>query len=221
MRALLLLAVGAGCGGHPTAADAGCTPSILYLNRNGGMYDHGAFDSAAHNESVLLDGPRTLPAWPRDDQEWGLMTSCIRDGLSSFPITITEQDPGAGPHVEIVFTTAYWGTPAAETMVVPASCLPEHELEFVFSDSLPPTYSRPCQMALIGYAEMTANLSPGDDCKDILNLGMDCVPQRAFLDETATCVDGNNQPIACRCGGTTEDPYAALAAAHPACHRAR
>ncbi|MBV8760595.1 MAG: hypothetical protein JO257_25105 [Deltaproteobacteria bacterium] len=217
MRALCLLAVSAGCGSHPPPADAGCTPSILYLNRNGGMYDHGTFDSPARNQSVLLDGPRTLPAWPRDQQEWDLMTACIRSGLAPFAVTVTEQEPQTPLYVEIVFTTAYWGQPAAETMVVPASCLPEHALEFVFSDSLPPTYSRPCQMALIGYAEMTADLSPGDDCKDILNLGMDCVPERMFLDEMATCVDDFGQPTACRCGGTTENPYQTLAAAHPAC----
>ena len=180
------------------------------------MYDQGRFDNAALHQSVLLDGPRTLPPWPRDPQEWNLMTACIRSGLASFPVNVTEQDPGMTPHVEIVFTTAYWGQPAAQTMVVPASCT-AHQLEFVFSDALPPTYSRPCQMALIGYAEMTANLSTGDDCKDILNLGMDCVPERMFLDETATCVDDFGQPTTCRCGGTTENPYQALAAAHPAC----
>lgn len=217
MRALLLVSLAAGCGGSHASSDAACAPSILYLNRNGGMYTHGNFDDASHNESVLLDGARTLPGWPRDDQEWGLMTDCIRSGLSSFAVTVTEQDPSPMSHVEIVFTTAYWGTPSAETMIIPASCRTDHQLEFVFSDSLPPTYARPCQMALIGYAEMTANLSPGDDCKDILNLGMDCVPQREFLDETATCVDENNQPVACRCGGTTENPYQALSAAHSAC----
>lgn len=215
MRALLVLAVG--CGSSSAPADTECVPSLLYLNRDGGTYDHGRLDNAALNQSVLLDGPRALPPWPRDQQEWDLTTGCIRSGLAPFAVTVTEQDPGMTPHVEIVFTTAYWGQPAAQTMVVPASCRTDHQLEFVFSDSLPPTYSRPCQMALIGYAEMTANLSPGDDCKDILNLGMDCVPDRMFLDETATCVDEHNQPIACRCGGTTENPYQAMAGAHPAC----
>ena len=214
MRAVLLLV--AACGHSGGSSDAACQPSLLFLDRAGGDYDHGSFDSAAQNRSVLLDGPRTLPAWPRDDAEWATMVSCIRDGLSSFPIEITEADPGTTPHVEIVFTTAYWGDPAIN-MVVPASCNPGHQLEFVFSDALPPTYSRPCQMALIGYAEMTANLSPGDDCRDILNLGMDCAPTRAFLDETSTCVDTSNQPIPCRCGGMTQNVYQALAAAHPAC----
>jgi len=215
MRALVLVAI-AGCGHSRGAPDAACQPSILFLDRAGGDYDHGRIDSAALDQSVLLDGPRTLPPWPRDDAEWSVMVSCIRDGLSSFPIEVTETGPGTTPHVEIVFTTVYWGDPATN-MVVPASCVPGHQLEFVFSDALPPTYSRPCQMALIGYAEMTANLSPGDDCKDILNLGMDCAPVRAFLDETSSCVDTSNQPIPCRCGGTTQNIYQALAAAHPAC----
>ncbi len=215
MRAVALLALAA-CGHSGGSSDAACQRSILFLDRAGGAYDHGSFDSAAENLSVLLDGPRTLPPYPRDDAEWATTVSCIRDALTPLPIEVTETDPGTTPHVEIVFTTTYWGDPATN-MVIPASCNPGHQIEFVFSDGLPPTYSRPCQMALLGYAEMTANLSPGDDCKDIVNLAMDCAPVRAFLDETSTCVDTSNQPVACRCGGTTQNVYQALAAAHPAC----
>lgn len=214
MRQLLVLL--AACGGGHGSPDAACQPSVLYLDRDGGAYDHGAFDSAALNQSVLLDGPRTLPPWPRDDLAWSQMTGCIRDALAPFPITVTETDPGMAPHVEIVFTTVYWGDPAMN-LVVPASCNPGHQIEFVFSDALPPTYARPCQMALLGFAEMTANLSPGDHCEDIVNLATDCAPLRSFVDAPATCVDSSNQPVACRCGGTTENTYQALLAAHPAC----
>lgn len=217
MRALLLLAVGVGCSGPDTTVDAACTPSLLFLNRAGGDYDRGGFDDAPANLSVLVDAPIALPPWPRDDIEWGNLTSCIRAGLSPFPIAITEVDPGAVAHVEIVFTTVYWGQPAQSSMVVPASCRSDHQLEFVFSDSLPPTYSRACQMALFGFAQMTAGLSPGDDCRDIVNLSLDCSPTRSFLDQTVSCVDAANQPVACRCGGSTENTYQAMQAAHRAC----
>ena len=214
MRAALI-AVLAACGGHAATAPDACARTQLYLNSGGGDYAKAGHDDATANLSVLLDGPRTLPAWPRADAEWMQLTACIRTGLAQFPIDIVEQEP-AGRHVEIVFTTVYWGDPAT-AMVVPASCVAGHQIEFVFSDALPPTYSQPCREALIGFAEMTALLSLVGDCHDVVNRAQDCSPARTFLDQDAACVDGTNQPAPCRCGGNTEDTFRAMTAAHPAC----
>lgn len=205
-----------GCGGgEPTTTV--CEPSIVFLNRAGGLYDQAPADDASANLSVLLDGPRALPAYPHDDVEWAATTACIRAALAAFPIDVTETDPGAAKHVEIVFTTAYWAGPAGTTMVVPDGCRPGHQLEFVFGNALP-TDARACQMALIGFAEMTAQLSIGGDCRDIVDLSQDCVETRSFLDEPVACVDAANQPAPCRCGGgTTQNTFQQLAAAHPPC----
>jgi len=193
-----------------------CRPAVLYLNRTGGMWDHAAHDDATQNLSILVDTPRTLPAWPKDNTDWGLVVDCIRTALAPFPLTITETDPGATPHTEIVFTTAYWAGSTATTSIIPDSCRPDHEVEFVFGDALA-TRARACQVALRSYGQMVANLSFGDRCEDLLNDQMDCVPDRTFVDATATCVDANGQPIACRCGGTTQNSYQAMAAAIPSC----
>jgi hypothetical protein len=72
-------------------------------------------------------------------------------------------------------------------------------------------------MALVGYAQMTANLSIGDNCRDFLDLSADCAPERACIDEEVACVDLNDQPSECRCGGTTQNTFAAMAAAFPSC----
>jgi hypothetical protein len=212
-----MLVVVVACSGPGAAPDAACVPSTAFLNRAGGLFDHSSADDSSTNHSVVVDMPRMLPAWPRSDAEWTQLVSCVREGLAQLAIVVTEQDPGAAPHVEIVFTTSYWAQPAATTMLVPASCRPGHEIEFVFGDALPPTYSEPCREALIGFAEMTALLSPVDDCRDIVNRASDCAPTRSFLDQTANCVDDANQPAPCRCGGTTENTYRAMASAHPAC----
>jgi len=214
VRTLALVAL-IGCGGH--SATTACQPSILYLDRAGGMYDHGATDSAGANRSVLLDGPRQLPGWPRDDAQWAEVVSCIAAALAPFPIDVTEDDPGASPHVELVFTTTYWAEPSATTMIVPDGCGDDHQLEFVFADALPPTPTPVCQIAIVGYAEMTADLTLDDNCQDLVNLAQDCSQTRSFVDATASCVDDFEQPAACRCGGTTEDTYQAMVAAHPAC----
>jgi hypothetical protein len=217
MRAVAMFACLTACGSNdPPPVDAACQPAILYLDRNGGSYDHGPVDDSTTNSSVLLDGPRTLPPYPQDDIDWGNTTRCIRDSLAPFPIQVTEIDPGLVPHVEIVFTTSYWAGPAGTTMIVPDGCRPGHQVEFVFGDALA-TDVRACQMAMIGFAQMTANLSIGDNCHDLLDLSMDCAPTRSFEDTTVNCVDATDAPIPCRCGGTTQNTFQTLAAAFPAC----
>jgi hypothetical protein len=216
VRAAVVFVIAACGGSDPPPVDAPCTPATLFLNRAGGDYDTGAFDDAAANRSVLLDGPMTLAPYSHDDIAWAATVQCIRAGLAPFSIAITETDPGLVPHVEIVFTTSYWAGPAGTTMVVPGGCRPGHQLEFVFGDALA-TDVRACQMALIGFAQMTANLSIGGNCRDFLDLSQDCVPDRAFVDETVPCVDQTGQPADCRCGGTTQNTFAAMTAAFPAC----
>lgn len=215
MRVALVLLTGYGCGGgEPATPDAACTPSTLFLNRAGGAYDTGPFDDALANHSVLLDGPMQLPPYPHDNATWTSTTTCIRRGLAQFPIDIVEEAPSV-PHVELVFTTTYWAGSPGMTYVVPDSCLP-HQLGFVFGDALA-TDARACQMALVGYAQLTAGLSIGDNCNDFLDLSMDCAPERSFVDAEVDCVDALDQPTMCRCGGTTQNTFAAMTAAHPSC----
>ena len=216
MRALVAVALVAACGGGEPAPDAPCQPALLYLDRVGGAWDHGAHDDAAAHLSILVDAPRTVPPWPKDDIDWGLLVDCLHAGLAPFPITVTETDPGLVPHTRIVFTTAYWAGSIATTSIIPDSCRPGHQVEFVFGDALA-TRARACHVALRSYGQMIANLSFGDRCEDLLNDQMDCVPERTFVDADATCIDANGAPIACRCGGTTQNSYQAMAAAIPSC----
>lgn len=214
MRVALVLLIG--CGSPEVPPDAACTPSTLFLNRAGGDYDAGADDAVA-NRSVLLDGPLHLEPWPHDET-WASTAACIRRGLAPFAIDVVEVAPAA-PHVELVFTTTYWAGSPGMTYVVPDSCVP-HQLGFVFGDALP-VDARACQMALVGFAQMTAGLSIGDNCNDFLDLGMDCTEEREFVDAPVACVDGFDQPTACRCGGTTQNTFAAMRAAHPSCETMR
>ncbi len=208
--AWLLLCAIAGCGnaGH-SAPDTACEPTTVFLDRQGGDYDLGAFDDATMNLSVVLDGPRTLPPSPYNDADWSELTSCIRDGLAPFPVTLTETDPGMTPHLELVFTTAYWGPGgAAVPTIIPSSCRPDHQIEFVFGQAeASPTNA--CEATMGAFAEMVAQLSPGYDCLDFTSPAMDC-GIRSYLDEDTSCVDQTGQPAACRCGGTTQNSAQAL-----------
>ncbi len=201
----------AACGnaGHGVAADSSCAPSTVFLDRQGGDYDLGAFDDATMNLSVVLDGPRTLPPWPYDDANWTELTDCITTGFAPFPVTVTQTDPGVTPHFEMVFSTAYWGAggPAVPT-IIPSSCRAGHQIEFVFGDAeASPTNA--CEAAMGAFAEMAAQLSPGYDCLDFTSPAMDC-GIRSYLDEDTNCVDQSGEPAPCRCGGTTQNSAEAL-----------
>lgn len=216
--ALAVLAALAACGGAPEGPDAACEPSILYLNRAGGMYDTAFADDSSRNLSTLLDGPRTLPPYPHDDIDWASLVDCIRTGLAPFPVMITETDPGDATHVELVFTTSYWGGSPGTSVVVPGSCQAgRNEVGFVFGSALP-SYARGCHVAVRGYAQMVARLSIADDCTDFLNDDMDCSAMRWFNDRDTTCVDAANQPIDCRCGGgMTQNSYNGMRSAIRTC----
>jgi hypothetical protein len=212
---LVVVVAAAGCGEDPPI-DVTCRPVIVYLNRDGGVFRPGAHDDAITNASVLLDAERTLAPWPKTDSEWDVLASCFKDHLFALPrLEVVTVDPGAAPHLEIVFTTSYWAS-AGTTAIVPASCRPDHEIELVFGDALATT-ARACDVALQEFAIMTANLSLDDDCHDLVNNFADCSPDRSFLDRTVNCVDDAARPTPCRCGGTTENTYRALATTFPPC----
>jgi len=116
----------------------------------------------------------------------------------------------------MVFTSQYWAGSAGTTSIIPDSCRPGHQVLFLFGAALP-TRERACHVALRSYAQMVANLSFGDRCEDILNDQMDCVQQRTFYDAEANCIDGNAQPITCRCGGTTQNSFVAMTSALATC----
>lgn len=211
-RALALIGLVA-CGGDPAGPDAACESPVLYLNRTGADYAPAGRDDSSQNASELIDVARTLPPWPHDDIDWASLTDCIRTRLAPFSVEITETDPGARAHTEIVFTTAYWAGSPGTTNIVPDACRNGHEVQFVFGDALP-TYARACHVALRGYAQMTALLSIADNCEDILNADMDCSLMRSFTDRESSCVDAFAQPAPCRCGGaTTQNSFTAMQAA--------
>ena len=211
MRACALLVV-ASCGHSDTHfVDAVvCEPTIVYLNRDGGDYAHGAADDAASNLSVIVDVPRTLAPFPGDAVTWTSLADCIRTALAPFNVDVTETDPGAVAHYELVFTDTYWGG-AGVTHVFPSSCRTGHQIEFVFGTALS-TPTRGCYLAMAGLAEMAALLGPGANCLDFTSPGADC-DVRYFVDEEMSCVDAaTDLPAPCRCdaSATTQNPFAAL-----------
>ena len=201
----------AACGGDGTHhVDVSCANSTVYLDRFGGTYAHGLVDDATQNASEAIDMARTLPAFSGDDVAWGDLTACIRAALAPFDVVVTETDPGATQHLELVFTDTYWAG-AAVTHVFPSSCRAGHQIEFIFGDALS-TPTRGCQVAMDGLAEMIAQLGPSENCLDFTSPAMDC-GVRSFVPADAACVDPEtNLAAPCRCdaAATTQNSFNAL-----------
>jgi len=212
------LVVLAACGGDATHhVDVSCANAIVYLDRFGGAYDHSAADDATQNVGIVFDGPRTLAPYPGDDVAWSDMSSCMRDALAQFDVVVTENDPGATPHLELVFTDTYWVDPAV-THVFPSSCKPGHQIEVIFGSALA-TPTRGCEVAMDGLAEMVGQLGPSQNCLDFTSPANDC-GVRSFLAVDETCVDAQTDLAApCRCdaSATTQNSSATLAALLHAC----
>lgn len=208
----------AACGGEPTHhVEVSCANAVIYLDRFGGTYSHAAVDDATQNLSIAVDGTRTLAAFSGDDVAWSDLTACIRDALAPFDTVVTETDPGTMPHLELVFTDAYWADPAV-THVFPARCEQGHQIELIFGDALA-TPTRGCEVAMAGLAEMIGQLGPSQNCLDFTSPANDC-GVRSFLATEVACVDpATNLPAPCRCdpSETTQNSAATLSTLLRAC----
>ncbi|HEY6033193.1 MAG TPA: hypothetical protein VIV58_03010, partial [Kofleriaceae bacterium] len=125
---------------------------------------------------------------------------------------------GMTPHLELVFSDAYWADPAV-THVFPASCKPGHQIEVIFGDALA-TPTRGCELAMAGLAEMVGQLGPSQNCLDFTSPANDC-GIRSFLAVDEACVDAQTDlPAPCRCDATatTQNSFATLDALMHACN---
>ena len=74
----------------------------IYLNREGVVLRPGDNDSSNDVSSVVTQ-PTVITPWEIDDETWQDTVTCIRDMYSRFDVTVTDEDPGAVPHIEAVF----------------------------------------------------------------------------------------------------------------------
>jgi len=83
------------------AADARAQLTV-YLNRSGGTYTPGEPNDSQTNVSSVPDQPVSIPAWEVDDTSWGEVVTCVRDLFGPFGAVVTDSDPGATHHTEVV-----------------------------------------------------------------------------------------------------------------------
>jgi uncharacterized protein (TIGR03382 family) len=125
-----------------TLAASGLAKSrTIYLNRHGAMLTPGQNNSQS-NTSTIVPRAVQVPGWSASAADWAATVACMKDMWSRFDVAITEDDPGATPHIEAVFTqspadvgiTAYIGGVSPFT----TNCsVIESSIVFAFTDNLP------------------------------------------------------------------------------------
>lgn len=96
VAALALLALAAGAGALHAAG-------TIFLERcAGGCTYFPGFDDSRTNHSSLLSQTSSLPAFAHGDAAWADLLACVRRAYAPFDVAVTDADPGAADHWEIV-----------------------------------------------------------------------------------------------------------------------
>ena len=223
MRSWWLL-LACACGGDGSKAidaaigdaspDACAASHTIFLNRGGGTYTVGP-DDATMNKSSAIGQTRTLPPPTTVDADWTAVMTCVTSKLSTFPITVTDQDPGTAQHVEVVvldsgnqngvpgLTAGAPSTPCAGGFGTAA----KNTIAFAVWQGTNANRCWDLSMA-IGYTLGLDNVLP---CEDLMSQNPSCsIPGKAFTNVDQPC--GDTAARNCRCGGTTQNAAQRIAA---------
>lgn len=165
----------------------------LFLNAGGGTFHHGFPDDPSTNTTSTLDGSHTIAPWS-NAASLGGVEACLGWMLADFDLALTDVDPGAAPHLELVLS----GTPPEQLgldpdlwATGPLSCTAAwHEIQWVFPAAMTDDPAAICE--LIAY---TVGRSIGLDvvtgCGDIMAEHIfDPTCSGTFTDEVRTCSNG-------------------------------
>jgi hypothetical protein len=182
---------------------------LIYLNREGGAYSPGVDDSFANRSSVIeyyrSEGGALSP-FSYGDEVWSEVVSCVQAGYAPFDVTITDQDPGSTPHIEIAVAgrPEEIGLPAGCCLgVAPFACSPvEGAVTYAFAGMHPKSVDELCWTVLQESAH-ALGLDHERLCEDAMSYQYGCGLRKAFLDQAGPCGEQTGRP--CMCGGATQN----------------
>lgn len=187
----------------------GSAPLVVYLNRGGGTYRPGMSDATA-NTTTLVDQPATVPPWDVSDDGWQQVVGCVEQILSRWHVGVTDQDPGAVPHLEVVVAgrPGDIGMPAGIGGVAPmrSDCrvIPD-PIVFTFAELFGTSYAAVCEVTAQEIAH-TFGLDHELLCSDPMSY-LRC-GAKSFQDVAARC--GEDVARDCFCGAPTQNSVAML-----------
>ena len=168
----------------------------IYLDRDGVTLFPGDND-AAHGRSTLVSEPVEITPWEIDDESWRETVSCVAALYSRFDVTVTDQDPGAAPHIQAVFGghPNDVGLPDYVAGVSPyrTDCgIVENSIVFTFTDVLDDDPRMMCEIMAqeIAHSYGLDHEMLAEDPMTYLDYDGD----RTFQDEMASCGEDGDRP---------------------------
>ena len=196
-----------------------CEAHPIYLSRIGGVYQGGSDDSSQNVSSILTSTVDIAP--PAVDQaEWDAFVACVSDKFAPFAITVTELDPGAQTHTELVAINrgSEIGVTDQAGGLAPVACegtsgkVFDRGVVFFAWAAIPAADRRAFGTQVIAES---LGLDDVTECHDVMSSGTTCGPPDAktFMDADLACIGPT-----CRCGEVTQNSFAELTAKFgPAC----
>ena len=178
-------------------------PTVIYMNRDGGIYSPGENDSAT-NRSTIPSFTASVPAWDVSDEGWQQLMDCVTDQFARFNIVVTDVDPGDVDHIESVVAgrPEHIGMPRGVGGVSPFTCgVIERSIVFTFAQVYGDNLQAICHTAAQEIAH-SFGLDHEYLCEDPMTYLNGCGP-KMFQDIDASC--GEFSPRSCQCGGSTQN----------------
>jgi hypothetical protein len=204
------------------AADAAkCTPPaaapvVVFLDRAGGTWTPGATDSRT-NTSALVDQSTFVPAWSVAPASWTTLMACVAKKFEAFNVKVTDVDPNADSHIEIVFAPGNLSLFSGATSNGPLTCtVLRNSVAFVSTNYAEANLDNGCA-AVASQVGYSLGLESVTACPDAMSFPQASCPTAGFTNTALSC--GNSVAQACGCqAGTTQNSYARLlAVTGPAC----
>jgi hypothetical protein len=175
----------------------------IYLNRSGAMLTPGQNNSQA-NTSTIVPRAVQVPGWSASAADWAATVACMKDMWSRFDVAITDEDPGATPHIEAVFARSPADVGITDYIggVSPFSSncsVIESSIVFAFTDNLPKRPRVICEVMSQEIAHsygLDHELLAADPMTYLSYAG-----ERAFQDQDAACGETTARP--CGIAGNT------------------
>jgi MYXO-CTERM domain-containing protein len=187
-------------------------PTIIYMNRMGGIYRPGDNDARTNQSSIPSRTSQVSP-WNVSAAGWAEVMDCMTEQFARFNVVITDVDPGNVPHIESV-VAGYpqdvgmgQGVGGVSPFTEDCGVIP-NSIVFTFAGVYGTAYRDICETAAQEVSH-SFGLDHEYQCKDPMTYLSGC-GDKEFQDNLERC--GEYSARTCWCGGTTQNSVAMLRA---------
>jgi hypothetical protein len=194
--------------GKAFKTDSAAAPAhrTIYVNGKGATITAANNDDSSRQQSSIINGTIRIPPYGGGSAQWSTFMTCIKDEFARWNVTVTDQDPGALPHLEAMIGgsagNAGFGQGVGGVSPMTGDCsLIESAIVYIFSAAFGEDPTTSCEVAAqeLGHA---IGMDHEYYCQDPMTYLQGC-GHKTFQDKSVSC--GENGPRTCSCGSSTQN----------------